>query len=62
MRRSPIGICASERVPHLTGAQIMAPADLDGVDAALAADVRIGRQMLEEFLAADTRRRRCADV
>lgn len=45
---------ASERVPHLTGAQIMAPADLEGVDAALAADVRIGRQMLEEFLAADT--------
>lgn len=45
---------ASERVPHLTGAQIMAPADLGGVEPALAADVRIGRQMLEEFLAADT--------
>ncbi|ASY62456.1 FMN-dependent NADH-azoreductase [Sinorhizobium sojae CCBAU 05684] len=44
----------SEPVAHLTGAQIMAPADLDGVDAALAADIRTGRQMLEEFLAADT--------
>ncbi|WP_026619416.1 FMN-dependent NADH-azoreductase [Ensifer sp. WSM1721] len=45
---------AAERVPHLTGAQIMAPADLEGVDSALAADVQIGREMLEEFLAADT--------
>lgn len=45
---------ASEHVPHLTGAQIMAPADLDGVETALAADIRIGREMLEEFLAADT--------
>ncbi|ASY68498.1 FMN-dependent NADH-azoreductase [Sinorhizobium fredii] len=44
----------SERLQHLTGAQIMAPADLDGVDPALASDVRTGRQMLEEFLAADT--------
>jgi FMN-dependent NADH-azoreductase len=43
-----------ERVPHLTGAQIMAPADLAGVEPALAEDIRIGRQMLEEFLAADT--------
>lgn len=32
----------------------MAPADLEGVDPDLAADVRIGRQMLEEFLAAET--------
>ncbi|MBP2239326.1 FMN-dependent NADH-azoreductase [Sinorhizobium kostiense] len=43
----------SEPVAHLTGAQIMAPADLDGVEPALAADVKAGRQMLEEFLAAD---------
>ncbi|MQW88289.1 FMN-dependent NADH-azoreductase [Sinorhizobium saheli] len=43
-----------ERVPHLTGAQIMAPADLAGVEPALAEDIRIGRLMLEEFLAADT--------
>ncbi|NRP73421.1 FMN-dependent NADH-azoreductase 1 [Ensifer psoraleae] len=41
-------------VQHLTGSQIMAPADLGGVDPALAADVQSGRQMLEEFLAADT--------
>lgn len=44
----------SEPVAHLTGAQIMAPAELEGVDEALAADIRAGRQMLEEFLAADT--------
>jgi FMN-dependent NADH-azoreductase len=45
---------ATSRIPHLTGAQIMAPADLAGVDADLAAEVKIGREMLEEFLAADT--------
>ncbi len=45
---------ASSQIPHLTGAQIMAPADLAGVDADLAAEVTIGREMLEEFLAADT--------
>ncbi|MCA1439179.1 FMN-dependent NADH-azoreductase [Ensifer sp. IC4062] len=41
-------------VQHLTGSQIMAPADLGGVEPALAADVQSGRKMLEEFLAADT--------
>lgn len=45
---------AASSLPHLTGAQIMAPADLEGVDAGLAADVKLGRDMLEEFLAADT--------
>ncbi|MCK3775114.1 FMN-dependent NADH-azoreductase [Ensifer sesbaniae] len=45
---------AASSLPHLTGAQIMAPADLAGVDADLAADVKLGRDMLEEFLGADT--------